>query len=128
MKYWTVLAGPRKTLAVFSPLARVKYRLSITHLNFLYTFKVGASISYGSRERDTRDNTRPEPKRDIFKQNDDRGPSPFRKPSDTRRDFSNRDDARGQPLRRQETTETVSKFINNVVLTYIPRNCNSIVS
>ena len=81
-------------------------------------------------ERSTRDDTRFEPKRDIFNRDDDRRPSPYRNEAEPRRNFFSRDDDRrsspnrnetetrreffrrddgGRPS-RQETTETVSIF------------------
>lgn len=72
--------------------------------------KVGASVSYNSRERDTRprDDTRFETRRNVFTRDDDRRPSPFRQETEPRRDVFNRDDGRRQPPPRQETTETVT--------------------
>ena len=88
---------------------------------------MGASISYSSRERDTRDNSRFEPRRDAYNRDDDRRSSPFRQQSEPRRDVFNRDEDRrpspfrqqneprrdvfnrdtGPGPRRQQTTETV---------------------
>lgn len=68
--------------------------------------KLGATVSYSTRERDTRDNTRFEPRRDAFNRDDDRRSSPFRREPEPRKDFYNRDDNR-RPT-RQQTTETVT--------------------
>lgn len=74
-------------------------------------FQLGSSVSYSSRNSDSRDKSpRFEQRRDAFnRDNDERRPLPFRHQTDheTRREFFERAEGRGQQPRRQETTQTV---------------------
>ncbi|XP_015759476.1 PREDICTED: uncharacterized protein LOC107338757 [Acropora digitifera] len=96
-------------VARYSPPGNV-----INHFQENVKPKLGSSESYSSRNGDSRDTSpRFEQRRDPFnRDNDERRPSPFRQQSDheTRREFFERGEGRGQQPRRQETTQRVCLF------------------